>query len=754
MIVTEKTSERTQRGKRDLFYSGISVLLVISGLAAGYLESRQHVHLDRLRHWISRRVYGRGVMPGTSARVEDAAARSRLPEFREIPAAATAELTPASPFEDGHGQWMRSQGDAFSSRYSSLTQINRANVGKLKVAWTYHSNDGKANIQCTPVIVEGVLYAPTAGNAVVALDASTGRELWRFQPGGRPAQRGLLYWPGEGSIGPRLFFTSGSSLFALDPRNGKPVTGFGDGGRVPSGGSVSPVVAQDVIVAANFNIVSGYDVKTGRNIWSFSMMPLEKNNRTADGVSLDLTDRGANVWGGMSADVGRGIVYLATGAPHPNFIGVDHLGDNQYSDSVVALDVRTGHRLWSFQEIRHDIWDLDIPAPPNLVTVVHDGRRVDAVAQVTKLGNTLLLDRLTGKPLFSYRLRRAPVSTLPGEVTSPYQPVFSLPQPFTRQEWQPGDATTLTPQAHAFVLQQVQRANYGWFEPLQPGKPTVYYNVHGGAEWTGASFDPQTGLLYVSANEFPWIITVLKARVRTFRWAAEAATPGQQLFIQNCAGCHGVNRKGKGMAPSLLGLANRMLDDEAIRTILHGRNAMPPIPVSAQQRQQIVDYLFDRDIPPDNSETSKDTRYTYFPNGYPKLIDDNGYPGSNPPWGTLNAINLNTGKLVWKVPLGEYEELTKRGIPRTGTENFGGATVTAGGLVFCAGTRDLKIRAFDKDSGAELWSAKLPFGGFAPPAIYQVKGQQFVVIAATGGGKLGGPEGDAYVAFALPPHAN
>ena len=750
MLLIETSSEPTRRGKSRLFYSVIAVLIVISVLAAGYLESSHR--LDRVRHWISRKVYGRGITLGTSAKVEDARARSRLPEFREIAAAPTAELTPASPFQDAPGQWIRSQGDAFSSRYSSLTQINRANVAQLQVAWTYHSHDGPANIQCTPVIVDGVLYAPTAGDAVVALDAATGRELWRFQPGGHPAQRGLLYWPGEDSIGPRLFFTSGPFLFALDPRTGKPAPEFGDGGRVPSGGSVSPVIAQGIIVAANFNIVSGYDVKTGRSLWSFSVLPLEKNDRTAEGVPLDLTDRGGNVWGGMSADTGRGIVYLATGAPHPNFIGVDHLGDNQYSDSVVALAARTGSLLWSFQEIRHDIWDLDIPAPPNLVTVLHDGKRVDAVAQVTKLGNTLLLDRLTGKPLFPYRLKRAPVSKLPGEQTSPYQPVFSLPQPFTRQEWQPADATNLTPQAHAFVLQQVQAATYGWFKPFEPGKPTIYYNVHGGAEWTGASFDPQTGLLYVSANEFPWMITVLKARVRPFHWA-DAPTPGQQLFVQNCSGCHGVNRKGKGMAPSLVGLENRMLDDEAIGVILHGRNAMPPIPVSARQRQQIVDYLFDRDLPPDNTEPSKDARYTYFPNGYPKLMDDNGYPGSKPPWGTLNAIDLNTGKLAWKVPLGEYEELTRRGIPKTGTENFGGATVTAGGLVFCAGTRDLKIRAFDKSSGAELWSAKLPFGGFAPPATYQVNGQQFVVIAATGGGKLGGPEGDAYVAFALPPPA-
>ena len=733
----EPTHRKSQKVNAFLFLA--IVLLAFVALAAGYWKYKHRLRMDEFGHPITMEPGGGRVTPGVTAQPEDSQARGRLPEFKEVPAASLSSLTPATPFPDGQGQWTRSQGDASSSRYSSLNQINRKNVAQLKVAWTYHSNDGKANVQATPVIVDNVLYAPTAGNFVVALDAASGRELWRFRPGGHPAQRGLLYWAGDGVASPRLFFTSGASLLALDPKTGQPVREFGKGGRVPSGGTVSPVVAKNVIVAANFNVVSGYDAKSGRRLWSFCVLGKE------DGQS---GDHGANVWGGMAADVNRGIIYVATGAPHPNFIGIDHPGDDQHADSVLALDARTGRLLWSFQEIRHDIWDLDIPAPPNLVTVLHDGKRVDAVAQVTKLGNTLLLDRLTGEPLFPYRLRRAPVSKLPGERTAPYQPVFSLPEPFARQQFDLADVTTLSDPAHTFVLRQAQKANYGWFQPFEPGKPTVYYNVNGGAEWTGASFDPQSGRLYVSANEIPWIMTVLKTRVR-FASSPSSPSPGEQGFLQYCSGCHGADRKGRGMAPSLVGLANRMLDDEATAAIVHGRNAMPSIPVPAAQRQQIINYLFDRDLPADD-ESNKQAAYTYFPNGYPKLMDDNGYPGTKPPWGTLNAIDLNTGKLVWKVPLGEYEELSKRGIPKTGTENFGGATTTAGGLVFCAGTRDLKIRAFDKDSGAELWSAKLPFGGFAPPATYQAHGKQYVVIAATGGGKLGGPTGDAYVAFALP----
>ncbi|HMF78574.1 MAG TPA: PQQ-binding-like beta-propeller repeat protein [Bryobacteraceae bacterium] len=705
---------------------------------------KRRARVDDFGHPISIHPGNAKVNPGALATVEDAREREALPEYQDVPAAAQSELTPALPVNEKNIEWTRSQGDAASSRYSALNQITKENVRNLQVAWTYHSGDGAANIQCTPVIVNGVLYAPTAGNYVVALNAENGNELWRYKPGGHPAQRGLIYWPGNKDLSARLFFTSGASLVALDAKTGQPAAGFGINGRVPSGGMVSPVIYQDVLVAANFNVVGGYDIASGRQLWKYDVLP------SLEAKTDDNVDRGANVWGGMAMDTTRGIVYVTTGSPHPNFIGVDHLGQNKGANSVIALEAQTGLQLWSFQEIRHDIWDLDTPAPPNLVTIIHAGKKVDAVAEVTKLGNTLLLDRVTGKPLFGYHLRRAPISKLPGERTWPYQPVFELPQPFARQEFKKSDITDISPQAHAFVEEQVKKANYGWFQPFEPGKPTVYYNVHGGAQWTGAAFDPVKGWLYLNVNEIPWMMTVLRTRVGAEGNKSHTPAPGELAYRQNCAGCHGDNRKGKGMAPSLLGLANRMIDDEAVAIINHGLIAMPPIPVPVDQRQKLIDFLFDRDVPVDNTPATPQTQYTYFPNGYPKLLDDQGYPGSKPPWGTLNAIDLNTGKMVWKVPLGEYEELTRQGVPKTGTENFGGATVTAGGVIFCAGTRDLKIRAFDKDTGGELWSSKLPFGGFAPPATYQVGGRQFVVIAATGGGKLGGHLGDAYVAFALP----
>jgi quinoprotein glucose dehydrogenase len=462
----------------------------------------------------------------------------------------------------------------------------------------------------------------------------------------------------------------------------------------------------------------------------------------------------------MTADVARGIVYVALGAPSWDRYGGDRKGANLFSTAVVALDASTGKRLWHFQEIRHDIWDLDIPAPPMLVTVNHDGRRVDAVAAVTKIGNTLLLDRVTGKPLFPFRLKRAPVSKLPGERTSPYQPDVELPQPFARQEFRAEDITNISEEAHQSVVDKLEEvgATYGWFRPFDEGKPLAMYGFHGGAEWTGGCFDPATGLLYVSSNEIPWLPSVHRYERPAVDETKLPPTPGRLVYEKNCMPCHGPNREGLAVNPSLLGVSQRLKESDVLALLNTGRGVMPAAPqVTPNERKVLLDYLFDRDRP-NLKPTGRPERPNYRDGGYPKLLDKDNYPGTRPPWGLLSAIDLNTGKIAWRVPLGEHEELTKKGVPKTGTENFGGPLVTAGGLVFCAGTRDLKIRAFDKVTGQELWSVPLPHGGFAPPATYQVNGRQYVVIPATGGGKLsvrphpGSPQplGDTYVAFTLP----
>jgi quinoprotein glucose dehydrogenase len=688
-----------------------------------------------------------------AAEVEDPARRAALPEFQVIPAADPATLTPAQAIDTG-ATWTRSHGGDQNDRYATFTQITRENVAQLKQAWIYRSNDGPANIQCNPIVVDGTIFAPTSGKNIVAIDGVTGEERWRFTPGGQPAFRGLTYWPGDAESAPRLLFCAGTSLWALDPATGQPIAGFGDGGKATSGECrIAPAVFQHVIIIAGYlGNVYGFNVRTGAPLWTFYTIP-RPGEPNADTWSAP--EEGANCWGGIALDPQRGMVFISTGSPKPNFAGNNHTGQNLYANCVLALDALSGAYRWHFQELRHDIWDLDIPAPPVLTTLERDGRRVDVVAQVTKIGNTLVLDRVTGKPLFPVRLRRAPVSKLPGERTWPYQPDIELPVPFARQYFQLSDVTERTPEAHDEVLKRVTHANHGWYEAFEENKPTVLYGFHGGAEWTGAAADPVRGKLYVSANNMPWIVTVYRPDAIQ-RDPSAPPTPGQQIFIDNCAKCHGPDRFGVGMNPPLQGLARR-LDDTAVRALLKtGRGVMPPLPetVGEAGTQALLDFLFNRDLPgaaqagaAQAAPAPGPLRYTH--NGYPKLLDPEGYPGVKPPWGTLNCIDLSTGNLDWQVPLGVYPALAEWGDDQTGAENFGGPSASSTGLVFCAGAADLQIRAFDAATGAVLWQHALPFGGYAPPTLYTAAGREFVLIPATGGGKLNTETGDAYVAFSL-----
>ncbi len=691
--------------------------------------------------------------------VEDQAEREKLPLYQTIPAAEPGDLTPANgyPKPETFLTWERSHGDNGGTRYSGLDQINRGNVTNLQAAWTYHAKDAMGNIQCNPIIVKGVMFAPTPGKQIVAVNAGSGEELWRFKPEGRPAFRGLIYWPGRDGATERIFFCAGRYLYCLNPGTGSVLAEFGQGGRalLPGGAqgdfgaaTAAPVVFERTVIVPGFEKdVWAFDAVTGAHRWTFHTVPQPGE------FGFETWDRpesyAANCWGGMALDDVRGIAYITTGSPKDNFVGVWHRGQNLFANCVVALDARTGKRLWHFQEIRHDIWDLDIPAPPNLTTIQRDGRRVDVVAAVTKIGNTLLLDRVTGKPIFPFRLRRAPTSDLPGEETWPYQPDVELPEPFAKQDFTAADITDRSEEATDYVLGRFKSATTGWFRPYSQGKMNLYFGLHGGAEWTGACVDPATGRLYVSVNNIPWIISVFRDDDPPDD-PSVPKTRGQSVFEQTCAPCHGTNRIGLGTCPPLRGLRHRLTDQAVTNQIRTGKNSMPAQPdMTEADLSALVDYLQlrDRPLPPAPAKTER-PRYSY--NGYPKFLDHEGYPASKPPWGTLACIDLNTGKLVWKVPLGEYEELSAEGIKKTGTENFGGPIVTAGGLVFCSGTRDSKIRAFDKETGRELWSAKLPWAGTAPPASYQVNGRQFIVVPSTGGGKLGAVMGDAYVAFALP----
>ena len=693
--------------------------------------------------------------------LDDPQARAALPEFKTIPAARPDELTPAAPISlEPFGRWTRSQGDNGARRYSSLTQITKENVRDLEMAWTYRSGDGAANIQCTPIIVDGMLYAPTPGRAIVALDAATGVERWRKQlesprqvrPQDAPARRGLLYWPGDRENAPRILFGAGDWVYAVDPKTGDAIAGFGENGRapIPTGATTSGVVYRHVFVTTGVNgDIFGIDVRNGKSLWRFHSIArgAEFGADTWDGPQA-----GANGWSGLSMDDQRGLVFVALGAPRPDMVGVGRLGDNLFSNCVLALDALTGQRRWHFQDVRHDIWDLDVCAPPNLVTIERDGRRIDVVTCMAKSGHLFVLDRVNGKPIFPVRLRRAPVSKLPGERTAAYQPDPELPEPISRSEFNPADITDRTPEAREFVRKVVERSNYGFFEPFTEGKPTLYIGSRGGAEWSGAAVDVPTGRLYVTSNRWVSKITVIAndERERDPRFPPSA---GERHYQLHCASCHAPNRMGIGVAPPLIGLKARLNDADVLTLMEKGRGTMPPnLVLTEPEKKELLDFLFRRNQPPSRAVSGQaEDRPKFVFDGFNFLVDHEGYPGIKPPWGLLNCYDLSTGKALWRVPLGELEKLTLQGVPKTGSQNLGGASVTAGGLVFVAGTEDEKLRAFDADTGEELWAAKLPFAGTAAPAIYEVGGRQFVVITATGGGRVGGASGpgDAYVAFAL-----
>lgn len=691
--------------------------------------------------------------------VEDAAAREKLPLYQTIPAATPDQLTPANGYPKGKTflTWERSHGANSGMRYSALDQINRGNVTNLEVAWVYHSMDKGNALECNPIIVRDIMITPTPGDNVVGVDAENGTELWRFKPEERPAFRGLIYWAGQGRAKERVLFCSGQYLYALNPKTGQPMKDFGDGGKIALPGvnqkgygaaTAAPVIYKNIIIVPGFEKdVWGFDAGSGKQLWTFHTVPHPGE------FGADTWDKAetfaANAWAGMALDEQRGIAYISTGSGKPNFNGVRHRGDNLFANCIVAINAATGERLWHFQEIRHDIWDLDISGPPSLATITRDGRKIDVVVACSKMGDTLLLDRTSGKPIFPFRLRRAPTSDVPGEVTAPYQPDPELPENFSKLEFTKDDLTDRTEDAADYALSRFKSMRTGRFLPVALGKPTLYFDVDGGAEWTGACIDAETGHLYVTANRIGWAITLFQDDDPPYD-AKAPKTPGQKIFEANCAVCHSTNLLGVGIYPPLRGLRHRMTEEAITNQIRRGKNAMPAFDkLSNPDVKAIADYLLLRDrtnVP----EPPKSERPVYSFAGYPRFYDEDGYPANKPPWGTINCIDLNTGKLLWQKPLGEYPELAAKGVPITGSENYGGAIVTAGGLLFCSGTRDNKIRAFDKDTGNELWESALPWAGSAAPATYQVHGRQYVVIPATGVLHLGTTRGDSWVAFALP----
>jgi glucose dehydrogenase len=747
--------------------------------------------------------------------------------------------------------WPVYGGQAAGDHYSSLSQIDRKNVGRLRVAWKYDTAE-QGSLETNPLIVGDVLYAYTPTQKVIALDASSGKLLWKFDSGidGTAPARGLSYWT-DGTTS-RLFAGVMNFLYALDPLTGKPVLEFGEQGRIDLRKGLrddyqSQLIALTTpgIIYKNLIIVGGrnpethpappgdiraFDVRTGALRWTFHTIP-HPGEFGYETWPKDTWKRSgaANNWAGMSLDAKRGIVFVPTGSAVFDFYGGDRLGNDLFADTLLALDAETGKRLWYFQGVHHDVWDRDFPSPPALLTVMHNGKQVEALAQTTKQGYLYVFNRVTGEPLFPIEEHSYPASTVPGEVTSPTQPKPVTPEPFARQMLTEDMLTNRTPEAHAWALAQFRTfRSGGQFLPFAVDKQTVVFpGFDGGAEWGGPAVDPVRGVIYVNANEMAWTggLTANKP----------AGNLGEGIYQNQCAVCHGENRAGSPPTfPSLIDLDKHLTPQEIADRIHHGKGRMPAFPnlndtqlaalmkflkngpvVAASDKKEMAPApgAFQEDVTnPEGAAAYKDHcaichgdrqegigssfpallgvgqrfssqqitdlihqgkgRMPGFPKlqgeeldalmrylinveyrftGYRKFLDPDSYPAIAPPWGTLNAIDLNTGKYLWKIPFGEYPSLAAKGMTDTGSENYGGPILTASGLLFIGATvYDRTFHAYDSRTGHLLWRAALPLAGVATPATYMVNGKQYVVIACGGGRDHTSPSGGIYVAFALP----
>jgi quinoprotein glucose dehydrogenase len=452
----------------------------------------------------------------------------------------------------------------------------------------------------------------------------------------------------------------------------------------------------------------------------------------------------------MAVDKKRGILYVPTGSAAPDFYGGKRSGSNLYANCLLALNARTGERIWHFQTTHHDIWDRDLPAPPNLITVKKDGKKMDAVAQVTKQGLIFVFDRVTGEPIFPIKEVKAQKSNLEGEIAWSTQPVPTKPAPFARQ------AHTLTKkdispfaENRNELINRLKQYDKKPFAAPSKGGTVIFPGYDGGAEWGGSAADPNDGILYVNSNEMAWILTMIE----TPNEDALAHLPlGEKVYKISCSSCHGADRKGNPQSnfPSLIDIGKR-LDRTLINNIItNGKGMMPGLNLLQPiEKQAVIDYLLGVEKQEVAATVMTKTPYIPFKStGYNKFLDNRGLPAITPPWGTLNAVDLNTGKYLWQIPFGTEPLLKDKGL-NVGSENYGGPVVTASGLLFIAATKDGKFRIFDKKNGQLLWETELPSAAFATPSTYQVNGKQYIVMAC-GGTKLGTKKGNQYIAFALP----
>lgn len=670
--------------------------------------------------------------------------------------------------------WAEYLGGPDRNHYSELTQINKENVSSLKVAWEYSMPDS-GQLQVNPLVIDGIMYGVSPKVQLFAVDATTGKELWTFSEKlshWASTSRGVAFWTDGHEK--RLLHTIGPFLYAIDAQTGKLIESFGYHGKVDLHTGL-PAIAKDKFILSNtpgtiYNDliilpvrlsedadaapgdIRAFNVRTGKLEWTFHTIPYpgEYGYETFPKEAYKNINVGAaNNWAGMAIDQKKGILYVPTGSAGFDFYGGARTGKNLFANTLLALNAKTGKRIWHYQTTHHDIWDRDHPAPPNLVTIKNNGKMVDAVAQVTKQGYVFVFDRVTGKPLFPINEIQAQKSALKGENAWPTQPVPSKPFHYARQSYELKD-DDISPYAEnrEELLKEFKTYKRAHFSAPSKEGTVIFPGYDGGAEWGGAGVDPE-GIIYINSNEMAWILKMKEAPKAS---ELSALPLGERTYKVTCSQCHGAERKGnpKSNYPSLVNIGQK-LDRQAINSLItNGKGMMPGFTsLKTDDKKALIEFLLGqekKEVATTASLPIKNAMPYLMANGYSKFLDKNGHPAITPPWGTLNAIDLNTGEYLWKIPFGNEPNMD---VKATGTENYGGPVITASGLLFIAATKDGMFRAFDKKIGKLLWETKLPFAAFATPATYSVNGKQYIVLAC-GGTKLGTPKGNKYVAYALP----